>query len=101
MVKNAADYFFKNALYTCFSLDSIANAKRENHFLSKRLIRLGRNTLKKSILYVALGKCWQKLILQMTKKIVSSDQERHRSLQSVLMLEIVLLYTWSKLVAKE
>lgn len=35
------------------------------------------------------------------KKILSSHQERHRSLQSVLMLEIVPLYTHSKLVAKE
>lgn len=44
---------------------------------------------------------WQKVILQMTRKILSSHQERHRSLQSVLMLEIVPLYTHSKLVAKE
>lgn len=35
------------------------------------------------------------------KKIVSSPQERHRSLQSVWILETGLLYSWSKLVAKE
>lgn len=35
------------------------------------------------------------------KKIVSSPQEQHRSLQSVWILEIGLLYTWSKVVAKE
>lgn len=66
---------------------------------------LGRNTQEKkhfSLCCTWEMQSWQKVILQMTrKKILSSHQERHRSLQSVLMLEIVPLYTHSKLVAKE